>query len=117
LFAAINGWTPTYFFLRRHTPFFICQEHSSFHSYRSGLVWQRSFNRVSSVLSRPKHNTHEIANGAFGRPVLTGLSPRELHETRRVDVNLRRSYPLAFWVGGRWWRSHQCPSFYALSLT
>jgi hypothetical protein len=21
LFAAINGWTPTYFFLRRHTPF------------------------------------------------------------------------------------------------
>jgi hypothetical protein len=21
LFAAINGWTPTYFFWRRHTPF------------------------------------------------------------------------------------------------
>jgi hypothetical protein len=35
LFATINGWTPKNFFWRRHTPFFICQEHSSFHSYRS----------------------------------------------------------------------------------
>jgi hypothetical protein len=25
LFAAINGWTPTYFFWRRHTPFFIAK--------------------------------------------------------------------------------------------
>jgi hypothetical protein len=25
LFAAINGWTLTYFFLRRHTPFFIAK--------------------------------------------------------------------------------------------
>jgi hypothetical protein len=23
LFAAINGWTPTYFFWRRHTPFLL----------------------------------------------------------------------------------------------
>jgi hypothetical protein len=38
LFAAINGWTPTNFFWRRRTPFFICQEHSSFHSYRSTSV-------------------------------------------------------------------------------
>jgi hypothetical protein len=37
LFAAINGWTPTYFFWRRHTPFSL-QEHSSFHSYRSTSV-------------------------------------------------------------------------------
>jgi hypothetical protein len=35
LLAAINGWTPTNFFWRRRTPFFICQEHSIFHSYRS----------------------------------------------------------------------------------
>jgi hypothetical protein len=27
LFAAINGWTPTNFFWRRRTLFFICQEH------------------------------------------------------------------------------------------
>jgi hypothetical protein len=27
LFAAINGWTPTNFFWRRRTPFFICKEH------------------------------------------------------------------------------------------
>jgi hypothetical protein len=38
LFAAINGWTPTNFFWRRRTPFFICQEHSIFHSYRSTSV-------------------------------------------------------------------------------
>jgi hypothetical protein len=25
LFAPINGWTPTYFFWRRHTPFFIAK--------------------------------------------------------------------------------------------
>jgi hypothetical protein len=35
LFAAINGWTPKNFFWRRRTPFFICQEHSIFYSYRS----------------------------------------------------------------------------------
>jgi hypothetical protein len=38
LFAPINGWTPTNFFWRRHTPFFYCQEHSSFHFYRSTSV-------------------------------------------------------------------------------
>jgi hypothetical protein len=38
LFTAINGWTPTNFFWRRCTPFFHCQEHSSFHSYRSTSV-------------------------------------------------------------------------------
>jgi hypothetical protein len=38
LFAAINGWTPTNFFWIRHTPFFICREHSIFHSYRSTSV-------------------------------------------------------------------------------
>jgi hypothetical protein len=38
LFAAINGWTPTYFSWRRHTLFFYCLEHSSFHSYRSTSV-------------------------------------------------------------------------------
>jgi hypothetical protein len=38
LFSEINGWTPTNFFWRRHTPFFICQEHSIFHSYRSTSV-------------------------------------------------------------------------------
>jgi hypothetical protein len=38
LFAAINGWTPTNFFWRKHTLFFICQEHSIFHSYRSTSV-------------------------------------------------------------------------------
>jgi hypothetical protein len=35
LFAAINGWTPTNLFWRRRTLFFICQEYSIFHSYRS----------------------------------------------------------------------------------
>jgi hypothetical protein len=29
LFSAINGWTPTYFSWRSHTPF-SCLEHSSF---------------------------------------------------------------------------------------
>jgi hypothetical protein len=38
LFAEINGWTQTDLFWRRRTPFFICQEHSSFHSYRSTSV-------------------------------------------------------------------------------
>jgi hypothetical protein len=38
LFSAINGWTPTNFFWRRRTLFFICQEHSIFHSYRSTSV-------------------------------------------------------------------------------
>jgi hypothetical protein len=38
LLAEINGWTPTNFFCRRCTPFFICQEHSIFHSYRSTSV-------------------------------------------------------------------------------
>jgi hypothetical protein len=38
LFAAINGCTPTNFFWRIRTPFFIYQEHSSFHSYRSTSV-------------------------------------------------------------------------------
>jgi hypothetical protein len=38
LVAVINGWTPTNFFWRRHTLFFIYQEHSSFHSYRSMSV-------------------------------------------------------------------------------
>jgi hypothetical protein len=38
LFSAINGWTPTNLFWRRCTSFFICQEHSIFHSYRSTSV-------------------------------------------------------------------------------
>jgi hypothetical protein len=33
LFAAINGWSH-HVCGERHAPFFICQEHSSFHSYR-----------------------------------------------------------------------------------
>jgi hypothetical protein len=33
LFSAINGWTPTNFFWRRCTSFFICQEHSSLLSF------------------------------------------------------------------------------------
>jgi hypothetical protein len=37
LFAAINGWTPK-ISLGEDTPFFICQEHSIFHSYRSTSV-------------------------------------------------------------------------------
>jgi hypothetical protein len=37
-FDATNGWTPTNFFWRRRTPFFICQEHSIFYSYRSTSV-------------------------------------------------------------------------------
>jgi ABC-type uncharacterized transport system permease subunit len=37
-FAAINGWTPTNLFCRRFTSFFICQEHSVFHSYRSTSI-------------------------------------------------------------------------------
>jgi hypothetical protein len=37
LFDAINGWTPTIFFWRRHSAFH-CQEHSSFHSYCSTSV-------------------------------------------------------------------------------
>jgi hypothetical protein len=38
LFSAINGWTPTNFFWRRCSSFFICQEQSIFHSYRSTSV-------------------------------------------------------------------------------
>jgi hypothetical protein len=38
LFAAINGWTSTNFFLEEMYSFFICKEHSVFHSYRSTSV-------------------------------------------------------------------------------
>jgi hypothetical protein len=39
LFATINSWTPTNFFYRRRTPFFICQEHTIFHlDFYSDLV-------------------------------------------------------------------------------
>jgi hypothetical protein len=38
LFAEINVWIPTNFFWRRCTSFFICQEHSIFHSYHSTSV-------------------------------------------------------------------------------
>jgi hypothetical protein len=33
-----NGWTPTIFFLEKTHSIFHCQEHSSFHSYRSTSV-------------------------------------------------------------------------------
>jgi hypothetical protein len=38
LFSAINGWITSCSFWRRWTSFFICQEHSSFHSCRSMSV-------------------------------------------------------------------------------
>jgi hypothetical protein len=41
LFAAINGWTPTNFFWRRHTPFFIAM---------NTLVFTLSFNECSLFL-------------------------------------------------------------------
>jgi hypothetical protein len=46
LFAAINGWTPTNFFWRRRTPFFICQEHSIF-----TLIIQRVFSFSRTAFS------------------------------------------------------------------
>jgi hypothetical protein len=46
LFAAINGWTPTNFFWRRRTPFFICQEHSIF-----TLIVQRVFSFSRTAFS------------------------------------------------------------------
>jgi hypothetical protein len=38
LFAAINGWTPNIFLLEKTHFVFHCQQHSSFHSYRSMSV-------------------------------------------------------------------------------
>jgi hypothetical protein len=46
LFAAINGWTPTYFFWRRHTPFFIAKNTLVF-----TLIVQRVFSFPSSAFS------------------------------------------------------------------
>jgi hypothetical protein len=38
LLAEINGWITSCWFGGRHTLFFLCQEHSSFHSYCSTSV-------------------------------------------------------------------------------
>jgi hypothetical protein len=46
LFAAINGWTPTYFFWRRHTPFFIAKNTLVF-----TLFVQRMFSFSSTAFS------------------------------------------------------------------
>jgi hypothetical protein len=46
LFAAINGWTPTYFFWRRHTPFFIAKNTLVF-----TLIVQRVFYFSSTAFS------------------------------------------------------------------
>jgi hypothetical protein len=46
LFAAINGWTPTYFFWRRRTPFFIAKNTLVF-----TLFVQRVFSFSSIVFS------------------------------------------------------------------
>jgi hypothetical protein len=46
LFAAINGWTPTYFFWRRHTPFFIAKNTLVF-----TLFVQRVFSFSSNAFS------------------------------------------------------------------
>jgi hypothetical protein len=46
LLAAINGWTPTYFFWRRHTPFFIAKNTLVF-----TLIVQRVFTFCSTAFS------------------------------------------------------------------
>jgi hypothetical protein len=46
LFAAINGWTPTYFYWRRHTPFFIAENTLVF-----TLIVQRVFSFSSTAFS------------------------------------------------------------------
>jgi hypothetical protein len=46
LFAAINGWTPTYFFWRRHTLFFIAKNTLVF-----TLIVQRVFSFSSTAFS------------------------------------------------------------------
>jgi hypothetical protein len=46
LFAIINGWTPTYFFCRRHTPFFIAKNTLVF-----TLFVQRVFSFSSTAFS------------------------------------------------------------------
>jgi hypothetical protein len=46
LFAAINGWTPTNFFWRRHTPFFIAKNTLVF-----TLIVQRMFSFSSIAFS------------------------------------------------------------------
>jgi hypothetical protein len=46
LFAAINGWTPTYLFWRRHTPFFIAKNTLVF-----TLIVQRVFSFSSTAFS------------------------------------------------------------------
>jgi hypothetical protein len=46
LFAAINGWTPTNFFWRRHTPFFIVKNTLVF-----TLIVQRVFSFTSTAFS------------------------------------------------------------------
>jgi hypothetical protein len=46
LFAAINGWTPTNFFLRRHTPFFIVKNTLVF-----TFIVQRVFSFSSTAFS------------------------------------------------------------------
>jgi hypothetical protein len=46
LFAAINGWTPTNFFWRRHTPFFIAKNTLVF-----TLIVQQVFSFSSTAFS------------------------------------------------------------------
>jgi hypothetical protein len=46
LFAAINGWTPMYFFWRRHTPFFIAKNTLVF-----TLIVHRVFSFSKTVFS------------------------------------------------------------------
>jgi hypothetical protein len=46
LFAAINGWTPTYFFWRRHTLFFVAKNTLVF-----TLIVQRVFSFSSTAFS------------------------------------------------------------------
>jgi hypothetical protein len=46
LFSAINSWTPTYFFWRRHTPFFIAKNSLVF-----TLIVQRVFSFSSNAFS------------------------------------------------------------------
>jgi hypothetical protein len=58
LFAAINGWTPTCFFWRRHTPFFIAKNTLFF-----TLFVQRVFSFSSTAFSLRFH--HDFCSELF----------------------------------------------------
>jgi hypothetical protein len=42
-------------------------------------------------------STLKILQEPFGRPGFNGLSPCNLHKTRRIKANWKREYPLAFY--------------------